>query len=95
MYVSVDPGHVYTRLFSREPGDEQMRHLQAEVAPKNGGPFEEGVKNQLWATVGEGVTSGLHYEPVGKVDPSDQMNDAQLAAKVWEWTEKELEGQEL
>lgn len=94
-YVSIDPGHVDTPLFTREPGDDQMRHLQTEVAPKTTGPVAEGVKNQLWAATGEGVTSGLHYEPVGKHDPSDLMNDTELAAKVWEWTENELEGQKL
>ncbi|ORY61260.1 uncharacterized protein BCR38DRAFT_494331 [Pseudomassariella vexata] len=79
--VSIDPGVVSTQLFSREPGDEQVLHLQTELAPKLVRPVEEGVKNQLWAATAEGVASGLHYEPVG------------LAKNVWEWTQKELKGQ--
>lgn len=93
--VSVDPGEVATQLFSREPGDEQMVHLQTEVAPKRVRPVEEGVKNQLWAATANEVTSGLHYEPVGVHEPSGLMLDTELAKKVWDWTQKELEGQEI
>ncbi|RYP82892.1 hypothetical protein DL769_001501 [Monosporascus sp. CRB-8-3] len=93
--VSVDPGEVATQLFSREPGDEQMLFLQTEVAPKQVRPVEEGVKNQLWAATADGVKSGLHYEPVGVNEPSGLMLDTELAEKVWEWTQKELEGQEI
>ncbi|TVY20837.1 Short-chain dehydrogenase TIC 32-like protein [Lachnellula arida] len=93
--VSVDPGDVATQLFSREPGDEQMRYLQTELAPKRVRPVEEGVVNQLWAATGEGVTSGLHYGPVGVYEPTGLAIDTELAKKVWEWTQKELEGQEI
>ncbi|KAI0377143.1 NAD(P)-binding protein [Hypomontagnella monticulosa] len=93
--VSVDPGEVATQLFSREPGDEQMVHLQTEVAPKRVRPVEEGVKNQLWAATAREVTSGLHYEPVGVHKPSGLMLDKELAKKVWDWTQRDLEGQEI
>ncbi|KAK7420238.1 hypothetical protein QQX98_002893 [Neonectria punicea] len=59
------------------------------------GLVEEGVKNQVWAATGEGVLTGLHYEPVGRHEPSGLMLDSELAKSVWEWTQKELEGQEL
>jgi NAD(P)-dependent dehydrogenase (short-subunit alcohol dehydrogenase family) len=96
--VSVDPGEVATALFTREPGDAQMAYLQAEVAPKRTGPIEEGVKNQLWAATADGgvVVSGNHYEPVGKSPESTGLLlDEELAGEVWEWTQRELEGQEL
>jgi retinol dehydrogenase-12 len=93
--VSIDPGEVATQLFSREPGDKQMAHLQTVVAPKVVQPVEEGVKNQLWAGTVKNVTSGLHYEPIGVNEPSGLMLDTDLAKKLWEWTEKELKGQEI
>lgn len=93
--VSVDPGEVATELFRRDPGDEQMIHIQTEVAPKGWRPVEEGVKNQLWAATAENVMSGRHYEPVGKYAPSGLMLDTELAKKVWDWTQKELEGQHI
>lgn len=66
--VAVDPGNVMTELFSREPGDNQMRHLQTVVAPKKSGPVAEGVKNQLWAATAKNVKTGCYYEPVGRDD---------------------------
>lgn len=98
--ASIDPGEVDTELFRREPGDAQMLHLQTEVSPKRVRPVVEGVKNQLWAatttTIGEGgLTSGRHYEPVGVHAPVGIMLDAELAKKVWDWTQKELEGQQI
>jgi hypothetical protein len=93
--VSINPGEVATQLFSREPGDEQMVHLQTEVAPKVVGPVEEGVKTQLWAATGEGVVSGLHYAPVGVNESYGLVLDTELAKNVWDWTQKELEGQEI
>ncbi|CAM1510555.1 Fc.00g008900.m01.CDS01 [Cosmosporella sp. VM-42] len=93
--LSIDPGEVATQLFSREPGDAQMVHIQTEIVPKSARPVEEGVKNQLWAATSDDVTSGLHYEPVGVHEPSGLMLDTELAKKVWEWTQKELEGQTI
>ncbi|KAK5046922.1 hypothetical protein LTR84_007276 [Exophiala bonariae] len=92
--VSIDPGEVDTQLFSREPGDEQMVHLQTVVAPARVRPVEEGVKNQLWAaTAEEGVTSGSHYAPIGVAEQSGLVLDKDLARQLWEWTAKELDGQ--
>ncbi|KAK7749310.1 hypothetical protein SLS62_008279 [Diatrype stigma] len=95
--VSVDPGDVDTQLFRREPGDAQMALLQTEVAPKAVRPVEEGVKNQLWAATapGKALTSGWHYEPVGVHAPVGIMLDTEFARKVWDWTQKELQGQTI
>lgn len=91
--VSIHPGEVATELFSREPGDEQVRYLQTEVAPARTIAVEQGVKNQLWAATAEGVTSGLYYEPIGVSDSATGLaNDEEMARKLWEWTETELEG---
>ncbi|KAK0717946.1 hypothetical protein B0T26DRAFT_872266 [Lasiosphaeria miniovina] len=98
LIVSINPGEVDTNLFTREPGDEVMRSLQTDVVPKVVRPVEEGVLNQLWAATApsEKLVSGLHYEPVGvHHKPEGLRLDTELAAKLWEWTEKELEGQRI
>jgi retinol dehydrogenase-12 len=63
---------------------------------------EGGSKNQLWgatARKGDGkgeVKSGEYYTPVGVPgNGSWQSQDMDLARKLWEWTEKELEGYKL
>lgn len=57
---------------------------------------EEGAKNQLWATVSNNAKSGEYYIPIGsKTGASALAKDKELATKLWEWTEKELEGQSL
>lgn len=63
---------------------------------------EGGAKNQLWgatAKKGDGkgkVKSGEYYTPVGVPgNGSWQSQDMKLAGKLWEWTEKELEGYSL
>ncbi|KAF7307422.1 hypothetical protein MIND_00536600 [Mycena indigotica] len=90
--VSVDPGAVTTELFSREPGDEQMKMLQTVLAPKHGKPLVEGVKNPLWAATAssELVQSGKFYEPVGKEALEGAGLNTALAKTLWEWTEEEL-----
>ncbi|KAK8009535.1 hypothetical protein PG991_012086 [Apiospora marii] len=96
--LSVDPGEVNTQLFTREPGDEQMAGLQKTVVPKVVRPVAEGVKNQLWAaTAPDGdVVDGAHYEPVGyRPEASGLMLDEGLGARVWQWTRRELEGQDV
>ncbi|KAH7383756.1 hypothetical protein BKA66DRAFT_417435 [Pyrenochaeta sp. MPI-SDFR-AT-0127] len=53
-----------------------------------------GALNQLWASVASNVVSGEYYEPVGVAGKGSKWtkND-ELAEKLWDWTEKELEGQ--
>lgn len=91
--VSLDPGSVDTQLFKREPGDDMIRHLQQNVAPQSVRGVDEGVKNQLWAATAKGVKSGEYYEPiaVGGV-VSGHGKDGGMAEKLWEWTQKALEG---
>ncbi|KAF2173702.1 hypothetical protein M409DRAFT_48640 [Zasmidium cellare ATCC 36951] len=92
--ISLHPGEVGTALFSREPGDEQIRYLQKEVVPTKIVPVDEGVKNQLWAAGASGLVSGAYYEPVGVLYQEKlQEGHVEIAEKLWDWTEKELEGQ--
>ncbi|RFN46026.1 alcohol dehydrogenase bli-4 [Fusarium flagelliforme] len=90
--IAINPGEVKTELFSREAGDEMMKHLQENVVPKMTGPIEEGVKNHLWAATAE-VENGEFYEPVG-VKESVEIDEG-MAKKLWEWTQEELKDQTL
>ncbi|PGH02996.1 hypothetical protein GX51_04314 [Blastomyces parvus] len=66
--------------------------------------LEEGAYNTLWAATttqttgkaGQGglsLESGGFYEPVGKpLEHTKLSGDEALAGKLWEWTEKEIEG---
>lgn len=106
--VSVHPGMVDTDLFNNVYGwfgplRKVVESLKWLVYVK----VEEGAKNSLWAataalengtedTKGRGVKSGVYYMPIGvEGGGSKAANDPMLAEKLWEWTEKELEGWEL
>ena len=93
--VSVNPGEVATNLFNREPGDDFMKKLQTEVAPKATGPIETGVKNQLWAatTDAANLVNGAHYAPIGVEEKWGLAEDKKLAEQLWDWTEEALAGQ--
>lgn len=70
--------------------------LRTIVVPLTSVSVEEGAKNQLWAGTAKGVENGLYYEPVrvaGKA--SRQAQSDELARKLYEWTEKELDGHVL
>jgi retinol dehydrogenase-12 len=89
--LSIDPGSVATELFSREPGDAQVKHLQENVAPKSTKPVQEGVKNHLWAgTIGaEKLVNGRYYGPVGKSGTETGAAKSEEKAKeLWEWTQE-------
>jgi len=92
--AAVHPGVVSTQLVERATGTWSAFRALTRVA----GRFvltsvEQGVKNQLWASVGSGVVNGEYYEPVGVGGlASADGKDEGLARRLWEWTEKELEG---
>ncbi|KAH7128909.1 hypothetical protein EDB81DRAFT_906614 [Dactylonectria macrodidyma] len=90
--VSINPGEVDTLLFKREPADDGVKNLQAQVAPGLVGPVEEGAKNHLWAGTNEKVKSGEFYNPVGEGGQLESPGtDDEMAEKLWGWTVKELE----
>jgi retinol dehydrogenase-12 len=70
--------------------------LRTIVVPLTSVSVEEGAKNQLWAGTAKGVENGLYYEPIGVTGKaSRQAQSDDLAKKLYDWTEKELESQEL
>ncbi|RAH75624.1 short-chain dehydrogenase/reductase [Aspergillus aculeatinus CBS 121060] len=89
--VSVHPGLVQTELMDRASDAPALLRAFRGVAKMMAVTVEQGAKNQLWASVSEGVKSGEYYEPVGiSGQMTDNAKDDQLAEKLWDWTQKEL-----
>ncbi|KXX73554.1 Short-chain dehydrogenase TIC 32, chloroplastic [Madurella mycetomatis] len=95
--VAVHPGVVNTNLMI--PFSQQ--YLVAHLARRAGGwvlsTADQAVRNQLWAAAAtKGIENGEFYYPVGVAGlAGGRANDGELARMLWEWTEKELEGQVL
>lgn len=94
--VAVHPGVSYTGLVT-EMGWFNRMFVYA-TTPHNHVSGEECAFNQQWAATarkGKGqreVESGVYYEPVGVRGGLTKAGaDDELAAKLWEWTQKELE----
>ena len=97
--VAVHPGAVDTELYRTVIStwwvvggavDLARRMLYLSV--------ENGAKGQLWAAtapLGDGpeqVKGGEYYEPLGLTGLGSPLsNNAELALKLWEWSEKEVE----
>jgi len=87
----IHPGLVYTSLMDRATATPLVMRLLVKVAKPLIKTVEDGVKNQLWASVSSDVKSGEYYEPVGLPDcASDDAKDDALAKELWDWTEGEL-----
>ncbi|KAJ7603928.1 hypothetical protein B0H17DRAFT_1165213 [Mycena rosella] len=94
--VSVHPGIVATDMVLNAPWTMklflkviQMWTGEAIVKP------ETGALNQVWAATAAKteLVNGEYYVPVGKPGKHTKLSaDKKLAEKLWEWTEKELEG---
>ncbi|KAF8849839.1 NAD(P)-binding protein [Acephala macrosclerotiorum] len=92
--VSVHPGAVSTELY-RSVFSGWMSPLNRLKGGMD--TIETGAKNQLWAGTAkrEDVTNGEYYTPVAMSGQGSwKSQDMALAAELWEWTEKELEGYE-
>lgn len=93
--VAIHPGVVSTGLVGNTSPIEK-----AAVYAANFGKVlkpVEGAYNQCWAaTVArEKISSGMYYEPVGKLMESrldGVARDEGLARRLWEWTDEELRG---
>jgi NAD(P)-dependent dehydrogenase (short-subunit alcohol dehydrogenase family) len=91
--TSVHPGLVQTQIYEESRGAPGIVRFLTRVGKRLLTPVDQGVRNQLWAAVGAGVESGEYYEPVGvKGAGSEDARDEELAGRVWEWTQRELEG---
>lgn len=94
--AAVHPGRVTTGLALSLARESLLVRLTAPLAPLLCVPVHVGVKNHLWAATSPKVVSGKYYEPIGVSDRESTMaKDEDLAKKLWEWTERELEGIKL
>ena len=98
--VSVHPGRVATNLAESIAGWNILTRVLVPIVNYSWlvTSVENGARNQLWAATAEReeVRDGEYYLPVGVVGPDTKFNrDGELARKLWEWTEGELEGWEV
>ncbi|KAJ5380111.1 uncharacterized protein N7496_002539 [Penicillium cataractarum] len=91
--AAIHPGVVQTSLFRGATGTSSFVRAVTWLVEMSGTSVEKGVFNQLWASVSKDVRSGEYYEPVGVTNMAGFYGkDDKLAKKLWDWTEKELEG---
>jgi retinol dehydrogenase 12 len=91
--AAVHPGVVKTNLMTGSTGGPWIIRLLQPIGYHFLTSLEDGAKNQLWASVSKELKSGEYYEPVGwEGRASSYATDDELAKKMWDWTEKELEG---
>ncbi|KAF5968002.1 alcohol dehydrogenase Bli-4 [Fusarium bulbicola] len=95
--ASLQPGLVTTNLANTMSDSSWIMRLAWKAATLFiGVDVPTGTLNQLWASTSKAVVSGTYYEPIGRTGlGKPHTNDRVLAAKLWDWTEKELEGEKL
>ncbi|KAL8336800.1 hypothetical protein RB601_008339 [Gaeumannomyces tritici] len=77
-------------------GSPLMERVRRVILPFFGLDMCEAIKNHLWAATAKGVESGEYYEPVGVPSRGTAFaQDRVLGWRLWEWTQKELEGYSL
>ncbi|KAK4694443.1 hypothetical protein P7C71_g3150, partial [Lecanoromycetidae sp. Uapishka_2] len=94
--VAVHPGLIKSDLWvPNSQLNSPMKYVMTAALALTGQSVEEGARNQLFAVTGrkEDLVSGTYYRPIGSASTGNALaKDSKLAAKLWEWTEKELEG---
>ncbi|KAK4098062.1 NAD(P)-binding protein [Parathielavia hyrcaniae] len=91
--VAVHPGRVITGMARGLQRESLLFRATAPISPLFCVSPAIGVRNHLWAATAPEVESGKYYEPVGVPDKETAIaKDPGLSARLWEWTEKELEG---
>ncbi|PSN71470.1 short-chain dehydrogenase/reductase [Corynespora cassiicola Philippines] len=89
--ASIHPGVVRTNLQAGATGQPRVLQFAMNAMHFMLTPVEQGVRNQLWATVSKDVQSGEYYHPVGVGGEGSKLaRDGELANKLWEWSEKNL-----
>ena len=89
--VAVHPGLVHTNLGAGATGLNWVLRFLIGYSHIVTTSVEQGVRNQLWASVAGGVKSGEYYEPVGVSGKASAYGkDDELAKRLWDWTGEEL-----
>ncbi|KAH6874148.1 hypothetical protein B0T10DRAFT_499208 [Thelonectria olida] len=94
---SIMPGLVTTNLANTMSDNSLILRIVWEItAAVIGVDVQTGVLNQLWASTAANVKSGEYYTPIGKTGQGKRWtNNPDLAKKLWDWTEAELEKEKL
>ncbi|EPE30090.1 NAD(P)-binding Rossmann-fold containing protein [Glarea lozoyensis ATCC 20868] len=91
--VGIHPGIVNTNLLGNSTDSSFIWRNVINLMRPFVATVETGVKNQIWGSVAKNVISGEYYEPVGISGMAEERaRDDETAERLWEWTEKELEG---
>ncbi|KAK0610182.1 hypothetical protein B0T17DRAFT_593960 [Bombardia bombarda] len=96
--VAAHPGTVRTDLAVALEKKNVLWWLVVKLLELQAYPVEDGAKSQLWAATAlkERIENGRYYVPVGKGgNESPVAKDEAKSAKLWEWTEAELEGERI
>lgn len=96
--AAVHPGRVVTGLGLSLAKESMIMRMMMPLSPLMSVNANVGARNALWAATSPGVVSGTYYEPVGVPDMEKTFKpamDTELAARLWEWTEKELTAAKL
>ncbi|KAJ5670623.1 uncharacterized protein N7477_005986 [Penicillium maclennaniae] len=92
--VSVHPGAVNSDLYSHAKASGSfMKHTLTVAASFFFRTVHSGSLNTLWAagTSRDNLVNGAYYTPIGlRANGSDFVQDANVAYKLWEWTEAEI-----
>jgi retinol dehydrogenase-12 len=93
--VAIHPGGVYTNLSGGFQKDHPILAKPVDwILSKINVPASEGAWGQVWAATTldkKTLKSGEYYGPVAKANTTSvYAQDEALAAKLWEWTDKEL-----
>lgn len=95
-FASLHPGIFNTGMVKQLSwGNKAMVWVGTAGNMKNESKEGEGAWNTCWAATSkrDGVVSGEFYMPVGvKGMKLRAASSKKLAGKLWEWTQKELEG---
>lgn len=92
--VAIHPGMVNTDLTNTmRKSFIVARFVVPIVAHFQAVGIKQGVLNQLWGATSPEAESGEYYEPVSIGGLGSPLtNDAELAEKLWEWTEIQIAG---
>lgn len=94
--ANVHPGVIKTDLVQTLGFADKMLVLGTNIGKMK--TVEQGTQNQLWAATvdKEDLQSNDYYEPIRLIGtPSTYSQDRRLAAELWEWTQNQLEGNNL
>ena len=90
--TAVHPGVVETELVTKHLSFGKRLGLRLNFLGTGRTYPEEGARNQVWAATAGGVQSGTYYVPVGVKGRREKMGgNEDLARRLWEWTESELD----